>query len=191
MADVTALKRELAALGAATELGFEAGGEAVERIKTLAAALEALNPTPNPASAADLLRGRWRLLYSSFGLHRDTTLSRLSFNLLPKTPIHVVEIHQEVDPETGLYDNAVGYGDGVQVTLGHYQPAGEHRLDVKFTHAQATGHARVDITNAKIPPLHSDVTYLDGDFRLNRGGYGNLYVLQLVDRAPARWFRDQ
>lgn len=190
MADVTALKRELAALGAATEAGFEAGGEAVERIKALAAELEAANPTPNPAAAADLMRGRWRLLYSSFGLHRDTTLSRLSFNLLPKTPIRVTEIFQEVDPATGLYDNAVGYEGGMQVTLGHYFPASEHRLDVKFTHAQATGHDRVDITNAKIPPLHSDVTYLDGDFRLNRGGYGNLYVLELVDRAPARWFRD-
>ncbi|MCA3253981.1 MAG: hypothetical protein INF91_00005, partial [Alphaproteobacteria bacterium] len=55
---------------------------------------------------------------------------------------------------------------------------------------QATGHERFDIANAKIPPLHSDVTYLDGDFRLNRGGYGNLYVLELVERAPARWFRD-
>lgn len=50
MADTAVLKAELSALGAATELGFEAG--------------------------------------------RDATLLRLSFNQLPKTPIHVEKLWQ-------------------------------------------------------------------------------------------------
>jgi hypothetical protein len=192
---VAGIKSELAALGAATELGFEAGGEAVERIKALAAELEALNPTPSPASAGHLLRGRWRLLYSSFGLHRDATLGRVSFNLLPKTPIHVERLWQEVDPATGLYDNIVDYtadgAPGEQVMLGKFAPASEHRLDVVFTGAAATGHPHLPLDNSKIPPLWSDVTYLDDGFRLNRGGFGSLYVLELVERNPPSWSRDR
>ena len=191
MADLAALKAELAAIAATTDVGFDTGGEAVETIKRLAAALEAANPTPAPAHADDLMRGRWRLLYSSFGLQRDATLARLSFNALPKTPVTVTDLWQEVDPVTGLYDNVVDHADGSVVTLGRYTPASDQRLDVLFTEIVATGlgAARVPIDNSKIPPLHSDVTYLDGDFRLNRGSFGNLYVLQLVERNPATWSR--
>ncbi|WP_448585318.1 PAP/fibrillin family protein [Thermaurantiacus sp.] len=195
MADAAALKAELAELGAATDSGFAAGGKRVARIAELATALEALNPTPAPARAADLLRGRWRLIWSSFGLEREATLARLSFNLLPAEPICVHTLFQEVDPETGLYDNVVSYegadgGAGEAVTLGQFRAVTDVRMDVVFTHAQATGHPRVVIDNAKIPPLFSDVVYLDSDFRLNRGSFGSLYVLALADRAPARWARD-
>ena len=195
MADRAGLKAELAALGSATEAGFEAGGADVERISALAAALEALSPTPGPAQAAALMRGRWRLLWSSFGLQRDTTLARMSFNLLPKVPVRVEALFQEVDPDTGLYDNIVTYTDatglvGEAVTLGHYAPASEQRLDVVFTDAQASGYGRLALDNAKIPPLWSDVVYLDNDFRLNRGSFGSLYILALEERSPAGWARD-
>lgn len=186
-----AAKAELARVAAATDTGFDAGGAQVEMIKRLAAELEGLNPTPAPARAASLLRGRWRLLYSSFGLQRDTTLARLSFNTLPKTPIRVTALWQEVDPDTGLYDNVVDHAGGSVVTLGAFAPAGDHRLDVRFTDMLALGEgaARVAIDTTKIPPLWSDVTYLDKDFRLNRGGFGNLYVLQLDRREPVQWAR--
>ena len=196
MTSAQALKAQLAALGAVTDLGFEAGGEAVETIKALAAELEALNPTPAPARADALIRGRWRLLYSSFGLQRQATLGRLSFNVLPRTePITVGRLFQEVDPATGLYDNVVEYVDaqgapGTSLTLGRFSPADDRRMDVVFTHAQATGHARAPIDNSRIPPLWSEISFLDADFRLNRGSYGSLYVLALDARAPARWTRD-
>lgn len=187
-----ALKAELAGIAAATEAGFDAGGAEVDSIKRLAAALEAGNPTAAPARADALLKGRWRLLYSSFGLQRDATLARLSFNTLPKTPVRVTDLWQEVDPATGLYDNVVDHEAGVVVTLGTYTPASDARLDVLFTEmlASGLGAARAAIDNAKIPPLWSDVTYLDEEMRLNRGGFGNLYVLQLVEREPERWSRD-
>ena len=188
----TAIKAGLASIAAVTDVGFEAGGEAVEAIKRLAAELEAANPTPATTRADALLKGRWRLLYSSFGLQRDATLARLSFNTLPKTPVRVTDLWQEVDPATGLYDNIVDHDEGSVVTLGHFEPASDTRLDVVFTDMLATGlgAARAPIDNSKIPPLWSDVTYLDEDFRLNRGGYGNLYVLQLVERTPPNWARD-
>lgn len=195
------LKRELMALGAATEAGFDAGGEDVERIKTLAAALEAVNPTPEPARAAGLLGGRWRLLYSSFGLQRETTLARLAFNRLPKTPITVTELFQEVDAASGLYDNVVDFGSasgaGRAVVLGRFEPVDVKRLDVEFFGARVdpvrgstVEAALAEGLGDKLPPMHSDVTYLDEDFRLNRGGFGNLYVLALDERSPKSWSRD-
>lgn len=189
---IASVKTELAAIAAATDVGFDAGGEAVAAIKRLAGELEAANPTPVTARADSLMKGRWRLLYSSFGLQRDATLARLSFNALPKTPVTVTDLWQEVDPATGLYDNVVDHLEGSAITLGQFKPAGDQRLDVVFTEMLVIGlgAARVPIDNAKIPPLHSDVTYLDDDFRLNRGSYGNLYVLQLVEREPARWARE-
>ena len=193
MSTTTALKSELAALAVATDAGFDAGGAAVELIKALAADLEAANPTPAPARAAALLRGRWRLLYSSFGLKREATLARLSFNVLPKTPVTVTDLWQEVDPATGLYDNIVDHSAGSVVTVGQFSARDDRRLDVCFTDMIAVGEGavRAPIDNSKIPALHSDVTYLDDDFRLNRGGFGNLYVLQLVERSPAGWARDR
>lgn len=187
-----ATKAELARIAAATDVGFDAGGDAVNAIARLASELEAVNPTPVTATAGDLLKGRWRLLYSSFGLQRNATLARLSFNALPKTPVHIAELWQEVDPVTGLYDNIVDHEAGSVVTLGRFAPASNIRLDVVFTDiiAYGLGAARVPIDNSKIPPLYSDVTYLDDDFRLNRGSFGSLYVLQLVDRGPAAWARD-
>ena len=186
-----ALKHELASVAAATDVGFDAGGDAVEEIKRLAATLEAANPTAAPAHADALMKGRWRLLYSSFGLDRQATLARLSFNALPKTPVIVTDLWQEVDPATGLYDNVVDHNEGSVVTLGHYSPASDHRLDVLFTEMLVTGlgAARVPIDNSKIPPLYSDVTYLDEDFRLNRGSFGNLYVLQRIAEQPDQWAR--
>lgn len=196
MHHAAALKRELIALGAATEAGFDAGGPAVERIGALAAQLEAINPTPEPAHADALLRGRWRLVYSSFGLQRRSTLARLSFNILPKQDIEVDALFQEVNPATGLYDNVVtfrsGGESGVNVTLGRFAPAGAQRLEVAFTDVAVelpSLRRRAPIVNDKLPPMHSDVTYLDGDFRLNRGGFGSLYVLELVEREPAAWSR--
>ncbi len=192
MSDVAALKAQLIQVAAATDVGFDAGGDAVDTIKRLAAALEAANPTLAPARAASLLHGRWRLLYSSFGLQRAATLARLSFNILAKTPVTVTDLWQEVQPSTGLYDNIVDHDAGSVVTMGRFSPRDDHRLDVAFTDliVRGEGAMRAPIDNTKIPPLHSDVTYLDDDFRLNRGGFGNLYVLQLVERHPASWSRD-
>nr|WP_310524958.1 PAP/fibrillin family protein [Polymorphobacter sp.] len=201
MADIVALKAELGRLGTATELGFEAGGEAIERIKMLAEALEAANPTPVTTRADALLHGRWRLLYSSFGLQRDTTLARLAFNQLPKTAIHVDALWQEVDPATGLYDNVIDFssadGPGINVTLGKYTADADQRLGVEFfaslvapTTGSSVGRHQIELDTRKFPALYSDVTYLDADFRLNRGSFGNLYVLQLVDRTPTGWSRD-
>jgi hypothetical protein len=170
----------------------------VERIRTLAEALETCNPTPEPARAAALLRGRWRLLYSSIGLQRETTLARISFNALPRTPVSVTGLFQEIDPATALYDNVVLYDDadgmpGEAVAQGAYQVADDRRMDLRFDAMLVQGPGApvtLPIDNARIPPLFTDVTFLDENFRLNRGRTDTLYVLERVDPAPMRWARD-
>lgn len=194
MDDIAALKRELIALGAATDIGFEAGraggSKAVARIADLVDRVAAANPTPAPARADALLKGRWRMVYSSLGLDRDTNLSRLSFGLLPAQAIRIANVAQEVDPATGLYDNTIFYDGGMQVTMGEFMPADDHRMTVRFTEAAASGLGKHPLDQTKMPAMHSDVIYLDDELRLNRGSYGNIYVLVLEDRNPHQWSRD-
>ena len=198
MPKLAALKQDLAALGAIAEVGFNPDETVAAQIRTLAAQLEALNPTPEPARAAALLRGRWRLLYSNFDLQRATTLANLSFNMLPKTNVEVTELYNEIDPANGVYDNIITlmFEDGTpgsQVMLGEYSVEDDARLDVRFSEAVVIGQGapvRLAVDTARIPPLLTDITYLDEGFRLVRGTQGSLYILERLDAAPMLWARD-
>jgi hypothetical protein len=194
----SALKQQLAALGAQTEVGFAADRAAAARIRALATELEAMNPTPEPARAASLLRGRWRLLYSNLDLARQTTLARLSLGILPATPVEVVELYNEIDPSTGLYDNVIHFLDseghpGTLVMAGHYGVEDDGRIDIRTQEAIVTGvgaPVRLPADTARVDTLVTDITYLDDGFRLVRGPYGSLYLLERLDPAPMRWARD-
>ncbi len=192
------LKTDLAALGAATEVGFAEGGTEVERLKALARALEAENPTPEPATAQALLKGRCHLLYSSLGLLRETTLARYSFGLLPPEPVTAVEIFQETDPATGHYDNIVHFLDadgapGVLVLAGDYRVEGESEISISFAHAilaTAAGRSVHPLSAPAAGPIRVQISYIDDNFRLIRGAGGSLYVLERLDPHPMRWTRD-
>jgi hypothetical protein len=198
MTDACDLKRELAEPGALTEMGFTETAAPAARIRALAARLEALNPSEEPARASALLRGRWRLLYSNFGFARETNLARLSFNVLPPEPVFVVEMLQEVDPANGHYDNLIVYTDargepGQLVMVGEFRALDERQIDIGFTHAVQMGpmgQVRLPIDHGRIPPLQSDISYLDDGFRLHRSSTGNLYMFERLDDAPMRWARE-
>lgn len=198
MRNPSTIKQELAALGAATEVGFRAGEADTARIRELATDLEAMNPTPEPAQAAGLLRGRWRLLYSNFDLQRQATLAQVSLGTCPAQPIEVVELYNEIDPATGLYDNVIYYladdgSPGTLVMAGYYQVEDENRLDVRYTEARISGPGAPIVFPAhgsRVTSLKIEITYLDECFRLVRGAYGSLYILERLDPAPMRWSRD-
>ncbi len=198
MADIFALRRQLAELGAQTEMGFRETAGLGAEIRACAAQLEACNACEEPTRAAALLRGRWRLLYSNFGFARETTLARLTFGVLPPEPVSVVEMLQEVDPANGHYDNLVSYTDaagepGLVVMIGAFCPVDERRIDIRFSHALQTGPAgqvRLPVEHGRIPPLQSDITYLDDGFRLHRSTTGGLYMFERLDDAPMRWARE-
>lgn len=192
------LKTDLAALGAVTELGFAEGGAELERLKLLARELEALNPTPEPARAQALLKGRWHLLYSSLGLLRQTTLARYSFGLLPDVPVTAVEIFQETDPATGHYDNIIHFLDadgapGLLLLAGDFRVEEDDRIDIRFDRAiltTASGRSVHLLDAAPAGPIAVTLSYLDDGFRLMRGAGGSLYILERLDPHPMRWTRD-
>ncbi len=192
------LKTDLAALGAVTEVGFAEGGADVARLQALANELEALNPTPEPARAQALLKGRWHLLYSSLGLLRETTLARYSFGLLPDLPVTAVEIFQETDPATGHYDNIIHFldGEGAPGSLllaGDYRVEDDSEIDIRFDRAiltTAAGRSIHPLDRGRTGPLRVTLSYLDDGFRLMRGAGGSLYILERLDSCPMRWSRD-
>lgn len=198
MRHASVIKQELAVLGALTEVGLNADPADTARIRALAAELEGMNPTPEPARAASLLRGRWRLLYSNFSLQRHTTMTQLSLGVLPADPVEVVELYNEVDPSTGLYDNIIHFlfddgTPGVQVMAGAYEVEDDSHVDVRYYEALVLGPGapvRLPATGSRVNSLKTEVTYLDDGFRLVRGAYGSLYILERLDPAPMRWARD-
>jgi hypothetical protein len=198
LSSIPGLKQDLAALGALTEVGFQADEADASRIRVLAAELEALNPTAEPARAASLLRGRWRLLYSNLNLQRTTTLAQLSLGVLPAQPVEVVELYNEVDPATGLYDNVIHFLDqdgtpGIQIMAGQYEVQDDQHIDIVTTEALVIGPGapiRLSADSVRHPSLKTEVTYLDDGFRLVRGAFGSLYILERLDPAPMRWSRD-
>lgn len=193
-----ALKQELATLGALTEVGFDASPADSARIRALAAELEAQNPTPEPARAAALLRGRWRLLYSNLDLQRSTTLARLSLGILPAQKVEVTELYNEIDPATGLYDNVIHFlgqdgAPGIQVMAGQYEAEDDQTINLVYSEAMVIGPGapiRLSAQGVRANSLRTEITYLDEGFRLARGAFGSLYILERLDPAPMRWSRD-
>ena len=182
--------------------GIDASPEQDAAIEGLAKALSELAPDPDPRPVIDKIAGRWRLVYGSFKLDRQTTLFRLSFGKLPKTAITVSDVFQEVRADGTQYDNPVEFTFaegpakglvGVQRTCGHFthHPELAARLDITFTAARygpkheadrerwsaALGEAAADADAELSFGGWSDILYLDDDIRLMRGNAGNLYVL--------------
>lgn len=194
----SAIKQDLAALGALTEVGFHATEADTARIRALAAELESMNPCAEPARAAALLRGRWRLLYSNLDLQRSTTLARLSLGILPAQKVEVTELYNEIDPATGLYDNVIHFLDadgtpGIQVMAGQYEAEDDQTINLVYTEAIVIGPSapvRLSADGARHNSLRTEITYLDDGFRLARGAFGSLYILERLDPAPMRWSRD-
>jgi hypothetical protein len=194
----SALKQDLASLGALTEVGFDATPADTARIRALAAELESMNPTPEPARAASLLRGRWRLLYSNLDLQRSTTLAQLSLGILPAQKVEVTELYNEIDPATGLYDNVIHFlgadgSPGIQVMAGQYEAEDDQTINLVYSEALVIGPGapvRLSAEGVRAGSLRTEITYLDEGFRLVRGAFGSLYILERLDPAPMRWSRD-
>ncbi|MBW4592374.1 MAG: PAP/fibrillin family protein [Brasilonema angustatum HA4187-MV1] len=193
------LKQELISISTATDIGFNSNTTYRQQIEKLTQQIEVLNQNSEPTSHMELVQGRWRLLYSTFGLEQQTTLSRLSFGKLPNVTISVTGLFQEIYKATGQYNNLIEFiaGSGVKgvtVVMGRYTVVDSKRLAIDFLETSAHS-ATDDLNDAAFRealgvdpalPLKStlsgsgwvDITYLDADLRLMRGNQQNLYVLQ-------------
>ncbi|ARV58304.1 fibrillin [Nostocales cyanobacterium HT-58-2] len=192
------LKQELIATSAVTDNGLNLTPAHRQRIEKLAEQIEALNQDSEPTSHMELVQGRWRLLYSTFGLEQQTTLSRLSFGKLPDVAVSITGIFQEIYTDGQQYNNLIEFitgssVKGVALVLARYTVVDSKRLAIDFLETSAQS-ATDDLDNTAFPealgiepasPLKStlsgsgwsDITYLDEDLRLMRGNQQNLYVL--------------
>ncbi len=192
------LKQKLIAIANSADMGFNCTPEVKQEIESLAEKIETFNPNSEPTKQMQLLQGRWRLLYSTFGLERETTLQRLSFGKLPNVNISVTGIFQEIYLIDQQYNNLIEFttSSGVKaVTLvkGRYTIEDSRRLNIDFLETSVKS-ANSDLSDSAFrealgvdhdSPLESqlafsgwtDITYLDENFRLMRGNQKNLYVL--------------
>jgi hypothetical protein len=192
------LKQELISISQTTDIGFNLTAETKQQIESLATQIEELNPTPEPTSQMQLVEGRWQLLYSTFGLERETTLQRLAFGKLPNVAVSVNGIFQEIYTNGQQYNNLIEFTapsgvNGIVKVKAQYTLEGSQRLNVDFleTSVTSTNHdlsdaalrqaLGVDADSPLASPLSfngwSDITYLDDKLRLMRGNHQNLYVL--------------
>ncbi|RCJ19599.1 fibrillin [Nostoc minutum NIES-26] len=195
--ELVKLKQELIAISEASELGFNYTPTAKDQIEALAEKLEALNPTTEPTNNIELIQGRWRLLYSTFGLERETTLQRLSFGKLPNVVVEVTGIFQEVYLIGQQYNNIIEFRTGSDVlgillVKGRYTIEDSKRLNIDFLSTSVKSanddlsddafYETLGIENELVESTLSfsgwaDITFLDENLRLVRGNQQNLYVL--------------
>ncbi|XP_010518909.1 PREDICTED: plastid lipid-associated protein 3, chloroplastic-like [Tarenaya hassleriana] len=95
------LKRILADTVYGTELGFRAESEVRGEVLELLNQLEALNPTPTPVEASDLLDGNWVLLYTAF----SELLPLLAAGSTPF--LKVKRITQSIDTKNLSVENSI------------------------------------------------------------------------------------
>ncbi|MBW4567771.1 MAG: PAP/fibrillin family protein [Tolypothrix carrinoi HA7290-LM1] len=192
------LKKELISISTATDIGFNSTLTIKQQIETLAESLEVLNPTVEPTSFMELVQGRWQLLYSTFGLERETTLQRLSFGKLPNVTVNVTGIFQEVYLDGQQYINLIEFTvgsdvKGIAAVTGRYRVEDSKRLNIDFLETSVKSASNdldvstfrsclgIDSQSALESKLDfsgwSDITYLDENLRLMRGNNQNLYVL--------------
>lgn len=195
------LKQELISISTATDIGFNCTPTIKQQIETLAESLEVLNPTVEPTSFMELVQGRWQLLYSTFGLERETTLQRLSFGKLPNVKVNVTGMFQEVYLDGQQYINLIEFiGSGVKgvaAVTGRYTVEDSKRLNIDFYETSVKSASNdldvsafrsclgIDSQSALESKLDfsgwSDIIYLDENLRLMRGNAQNLYVLLRID----------
>lgn len=145
-------------------------------VARLFADLEKANPTKGPL-ASPLLNGRWKLLYTTSASILGT--SRPPF-LRPAGPIYQVLSGPDLSAENR---ETFPFFNRVVAAL---TPETASRVAVQFRRFFIFGLIPVDAPPTARGKL--DVTYLDDDLRLSRGDKGNLFILQMADRAdrPAK-----
>ena len=198
------LKTELKEAIAPQNRGIRATADDRAHIASLVARTEALNPTPAPLAAPDLLAGDWRLLYT-------TSAELLGIDKFPIAQLS--HIYQCIRPDSGRIYNiaeieSLPYCEALVSVVAGFAPAeiagkvSNSRVNVRFNRG-VVGLQRILGYRSPaqyIQKLESaerfgfwqgfdfeinstrqqgslEVTYLDADLRLGRGHQGSLFVL--------------
>lgn len=193
------LKSDLRRAVANTKRGKRVTGEQQREILRKVEALEALDPTPNPARS-ELLSGRWSLLYTGPGKEDDTDWEKRTGGVegpvlaalrpLSANAVTSKGITQVIDTDAGRVENIAEFkiansADGYLNVEGTVEPASTSgseeavRVDVQFTAFSlkigALPSLKIPLGIAN-PTGWVDTTYLDEDFRIGRGDKGSVFV---------------
>ncbi|MDJ0648133.1 MAG: PAP/fibrillin family protein [Xenococcaceae cyanobacterium MO_188.B19] len=190
------LKQELKTIDNSPITDVEIPESKVEEIATLTLALEKLNPFPRPLLYnANLLDGSWLLQYST--AREIRSLRKLPFGL------QVGEIYQIIDVNNGSFENKANVKHSSGLLSGYvrvtatFEPVNTEqdqlpnsKINVDFKKRflsinQIFGFKtsfldpfKVVVARnpqGRIPSLN--VTYIDENMRLGRGGDGSLFIL--------------
>jgi len=206
------LKQELLSLVARLD-DETATAPDLPRILGMIETLSPLSPIPDPNNHLASMAGSWTSVFASFGFgrakgkmrHDDSTLGIQTFKAFPETPIHVIDIIQEIGVTPNAYNNVIIFEPmdrscrGLIVIHGNYEPDTEnskrfavvfHAAELRAMNGVDEGALRIALElpvacalrrDFKPAKLHSDVVYLDETTRINIGGMGGVYVLERRD----------
>lgn len=188
----------------------------LEALHALVQQLIALTPLPRPVDRQEYVTGAWGTRFAQFGARHtagkpvvhETDFGLLSFGNLPRKPLRLLDIQQEIHHVSKDYNNVqiIETLDqrlrALLIVYGRYRidQVNPQRYIVEFYKVAllgAAGENEAAIRGAfgfepnqpleahfKPPRVHSDIVYCDEDMRINFGSLGGVYVLnRLRDHA--------
>ncbi len=165
-------------------------------IEQLTTELESLNPNPNPLlNAISLLDGAWQLQYSTAPEIRS--LESLPLGLKLGKVYQVIDVANQVFFNLAKVKHPLGLISGYVKVTARLEPVLEDlsslpnkRLNVYFDKRYLSIETIVGIATPQLNPFKVvsannptgriatlDITYLDKNFRIGRGGDGSLFIL--------------
>lgn len=172
----------------------------VAEIEALTIQLESQNPNPHPlVNAISLLDGSWQLLYST--AREIRSLVSLPLGLKLGKVYQVINVSNKeffnlafVKHSLGLVSGYVRVTASFEPAVDNLSPIPDKRINVDFDKRYLSIDKIIGINTPQLEPFKVvtannpvgrvatlDITYLDEDFRIGRGGDGSLFILKKSD----------
>jgi hypothetical protein len=171
------------------------------QIEALVTAIEAQNPNLSPLLyAPQLLDGNWLLNYST--AREIRSLDKLPLGLKVGRVYQVIDVASQSFLNQAFVYHPLGLASGYVKVTARFEiakPDGavlpDKRINVEFLERiisiqRLMGIATPQLDPGKVVPARSpegripflEITYIDDDLRIGRGGEGSLFVLSKVDK---------
>lgn len=165
-------------------------------IEQLTTELESLNPNPNPLlSATSLLEGAWQLQYST--AREIRSLASLPWGLKVGKVYQVIDVTNKQFFNLAKVKHSLGLLSGYVKVTANFEPATvdslpvpNKRINVYFDKRYLSIEKIIGVNTPQLNPFKVvpannpsgkiatlDITYLDENFRIGRGGDESLFIL--------------